>query len=315
MLALDHGDGMTRSRSLALLAPLLLVAACTAPPASMVTLAGSSIVVPVDRYPNTTKGVKIGFAAPARPGIPAIPDPQRGGLEFFVDDGADPGETLTLRATTVIGPSLGTAAARDAFALGSGLEVVSLLDIPVNAPPGNHTLRFRNTLAPTVAAPIGALSILPNSVSLPEGNFVGQRTVRTIGGFPVDLAFPELVPDPLLVVSLPSTVWSILLTVQLPPGFELVDAFERRSDRTVRLAWTSVSVPLPGYYEVTALALDPSGIQQLALAFRPLGSSALSVADPALRVVPSGYTARDGSPASGFPPYPHPLPASQLLIE
>jgi hypothetical protein len=277
---------------------------------------GSSFLVPVAGY-GTETAVPLGFGRPQQPGPPnnpanaAWPDLQRGELQFFVDDGADPGEVFLLRAVSVAGPSIASS-----FARGEGLaantptntEVAALLDVPLDAPLGPQVLRYRHVVHGGNVS-LGVISVLPNKVLLCEPSECNATPgIPTVTGSTTSSAGAarETVPDPQIIIPFPANAHAVQLTVVVPktappnpqPIAQIVDAFEHRTDRSAHLAWTSLAEEFPGSYAVSAVATLDSGIDALALVFQLTGATTLDPGDVLILTL----TARDrfGEPIDGF---------------
>jgi len=312
------------------------IGACAGSPVSLTAQRGSSILIPIGPYHWPTSDVIIGFGRPQQPGGGASggawADPQRGELEFYVDDGLGAGEIFLLRATSTSNPSLASPYARAPGIGNRNTEVVALLDIPVDAPLGQQTLRYRNKQDPSVSISVGSIWVLPREVLLceapscgaPSGTPVvtGQPSPFVVGGSDISGVVKRTKPDPQLIIPFPVTAHAVELNIVFPVNKgQIVDVYENRSDRSTDLALTSLhSCSGPGClgsYTVKAVAAHASGIDSLALVFQLSGSTPVNLGPPGGDVIVFTIVARDqfGNPIEDFPEFPGQIDRTTFFIQ
>jgi hypothetical protein len=318
----------TEGSNLAVRAVLLLAATavgCIGSPVSLTAQRGSSILVPVHLYDAAQTDVQVGFGRPAQPGgtgaaFAAWVDSQRGELEFFVDDGQQSGEVFLLRATSASSPNLASSFARTSASLAAS-QVGALLDVPIDAPLGQQTLRYRNKNAPGTVATVGDIWVLPNQVLLCEASACGAPPGTPVaagaptpfvidGTLNITTALRKTVPDPHLILTFPEQAHAVELFVWFdePEHADIIDAFEFRTDRSTDLAWTTIA-QAGNTYRVKAVATHDSGIDALAIVFKLTGTSAVSADELNVLTVKArdefgdeieGFDEASGVPTTGF---------------
>lgn len=279
--------------------------ACAGLPVSQTVQRGSTIVVPLANYLATNPMIGYGGSQ--------ISDPQRGEMQFFLVDPAVTASPPNLDDTSISFPirprgswAAASAPADSSFRTGAPLpsggsippvQVVSILDIPQNAPPGHRVLWVRH-LKPdgTTETPkkIGDIWILPSSVSFSENgtSYTVDGTSTPFKGFGQTLTTQELqsaVPDPTAVIKLPTSVYAVTFTAWIgnsTAGYaDVVDAVSSSFSGLRSQPLVKVTQPyLPGYpmiYKVEIAATDPAGFDEIDLVFRLNGSTPI---DPATDV-------------------------------
>ncbi len=296
-------------RSLKLLPCLLLLtgglAACQGRIAPLSAQQGSTILIPLDGESGLTPAERgrVGY------GGSKVSDPQRGELVYRLD-GPSGFELVTLGSTRVKADVV-------------GVQLVSLVEIPIDAPLGSHDLfvahrRFDPATGSVVEQPgpdyHGQLSILPSaiSVSLPgggseliEGRPTPLEAFADIANGWVTIAptwLQPVVPKPELRIALSADtpIWAVEGTVVVRAAVaELVDIRDASSSGSPAVVWLKdlgVSWSYHGY--VGSAAGTSAAISSLAFPFTLVDANA-ALLDPA-SVITADFGAwdREGNPIS-----------------
>lgn len=276
---------------------LFAVSGCQMPPVAETVQRGSTIVVPLNNYQAIAS--TIGF------GGSQVSDPQRGELQYFLVDPsvtANPPDLddssisfkIRPRGSGVAATAPASESYRDGIQLStsstlSPLQVISVLDIPLDAPPGKRVLWVRH-LKPdgTTEAPaeVGDIWILPQSVSFSENGtnytVVGTSTPFTSWGGQISSAhLQSAVPDPVVMIPLPTPVYAaeILVTMANATDATLVDAVLPFGSGLRKEPLVNVSSS-PPYFVVNLVSNSASGLDELDLVVHLNGSTPIDP-DPA----------------------------------
>lgn len=283
-----------------------VITGCRAGPISEVAQAGSTVAITVtarDLMPN------IGY------GGSAAPDPQRGHIEYRLSDAVS-GFPLSTRFTTVM--RLSPRAELPRQGIHGGGQVMSLVDIPLDAPTGNYPVFAVHVAPDGTETPIAdwqqEITILPASLSLDldTGPTVVESSPAVIGCFPPPCASadPSLaLPDPMVVVTIePQSLWSARLRIDYPA--ELIDVMDAVDASTVNgdsilvdhshptVIWLEDD-PGAGHAEIFASA-NTQPFRSLGLVFQLSGDSndpnveVLDLADVSVELLKA--TDEDGTP-------------------
>jgi hypothetical protein len=264
----------------------LVAAACQGKIVPLSAQAGSTVFVPLQ---GTLDPNAVGY------GGTEVVDYQRGELIYQLDGPG--GFELTTRATGSALPWPGAPLATG-YLGANPAQVLSLVDIPANAPLGTHDLhlvrrRIENGVPVDYPGPDynGQITILPNEivVPLPGG---GNETVT---GMPtpfqawvctgncsfVDIGpdFQIVVPDPELRIQLSQDVWAVELEITYPESvISIASAFETPWVRSAQLARTWIQPGAPGTVFVSAVA-GSDKFRRISVAFT-LVDGASAILDP-----------------------------------
>lgn len=324
---MKHGQ---RLLQLALGTALIMsLTACGGLPVSQTVQRGSTIVVPLNNYQAIA--TTIGF------GGSQVSDPQRGELQYFLVDPsvtADPPDLDDTSISFEIRPRgsgiAATAPASESYRDGvvvsssstlSPLQVISVLDIPLNAPPGKRVLWVRHlkpdgsTEAP---AKVGDIWILPQSVSFSENGtnytVVGTSTPFTSWGGQISSAhLQSAVPDPVVMIPLPTPVYAAELFVWMANATDatVVDAVLPFGSGLRKEPLVNVIGTAPNF-TVNLVSNSPSGLDEIDLVVHLNGSTPIDP-DPAHGTAQNMHVTflkawdQDGNtivdPATGLPLY------------
>lgn len=289
--------------------------ACQGPVSSLSVQAGASIAIPVGTLQAVEQGL-IGY------GGVFGEDPQRGQMVFRLD--SPDGFPLVTRLTVSTQAAASSSLARIGLNLGAffsvaPMQVVSLVDVPADAPTGTHGLyvaRERLVGGQIQSEPLpyaGAIRILPNeiSVDLSGGGtelIVGEPTPLAasllglgsnfVSVAPLGPSFgPSIIPKPELILSLDRKVHSAELVLTYPAStIDVLDAYEPVSvgDRANHraLVWFDDA---EGTLRISA-ANGGAPFDRIAVAF-DLDDPAVAILDPAtVSVVVQSAADADGVP-------------------
>jgi len=274
-----------------LLLGLFLVAAlagpfgCMGAPVPLSAQAGSTITIPLGS-PNVLPGVGYGGTE--------APDPQRGSFVYRLETPSGPFALVT-RASGLATPhsQAPLARGRPLFLQVDPSQVVSIVDIPADAPLGTYDVSVTREFVDPVTFETQSeaidypfqLSILPNTVEVLRDDGSTEVLAAEFNEFESfngsgfnnlsDLGFvPFAIPDPAFRVSFDRTdIWAAELHVSYPANvINVTDVFETTTERvegraiawrqddgtgTLILSATSVSTALTGLSVVFVLD-DPS---------------------------------------------------------
>lgn len=237
---------MQSSRALAVLGALAVVAcvACQGQVVSKTAQRGSTIMIPV----ADSRSASIGY------GGTQVGDPQRGRLEYRLDSTTGP--ALVTRGSGVV---VSHHMSRNAFEFFPLEQVFSVVDIPVDAPLGTHSLYVRHIYTdPTTGLEVeaagpsypGQITIIDEDVtiSLPGGGtqvVSGEPTPFEYWGCSPSCSWkPALqawldgaIPAPTIQIALDQAVSAAELTLLYPDGrIDLLHALEGRGSQVQRAA-------------------------------------------------------------------------------
>jgi hypothetical protein len=232
MLMIDSGRA-TRLGYIALL--FVLFVACQGRPSTLAIQAGGSVMIPVQSTLNLT----VGF------GGKLYDDYQRGGLIYQLDGPG--GFELDTRVSFLAMPGVNTSVSNLTFPLSPPEQVVSLVDIPDNAPLGTHSLHVLSRRieggvevdSPAPVAYAGTITILPPSIQVtgPSGleTVVGTPTpfesyaciLGNCGWSNLDEFIADVVPKPAIVINLNADVYAADVRLNYPTAtINVLDAYE-----------------------------------------------------------------------------------------
>lgn len=288
------GCGRLVERAPALPALLALVA--------LAALGCTGKVLPLSAQAGSTVAIPLGGARDLGPvgfGGADVSDPQRGEIVYRLDAPAGPVELVT-RASTALGGHAGAGVARSGGLL---YQVVSLVDVPSDAPLGTHPVdvlhrRRDPATGARLETPIpyeGELSVLPAAIEV-----AGPAGTETIAGAPTPFEawicnaatgtcdwqrlFAALVssavPDPALRLALDAAVWAVELEVTYPQDvIDVVDVYETPLARVNRRATVWHADDGAGRVVLSAAA-SVAAFRSLSVAFA-LDDPAAALLDPA----------------------------------
>jgi hypothetical protein len=260
------------------------VLGCSGQPVPLSAQAGSTISIPV--MTGLTTSV-IGY------GGTQVTDYQRGALVFRLD--GPTGMELVTRGTSLVYASPTSLAGRGAISGPS--QVMSVIDLPANAPVGTHSLyvtrrRIESGVPVEYTFPgyPGQVQILPNQLTVPLGGGGNQIITGTptpfqafLGGW-VDVStnVPFVIPDPELRVALSTGVWAVEMTIVYPASvISVTDVLEPPGisvDHLARVWRVEANPGNPGTLNVKAVA-GAQGFSRLSLVF-VLQNGASQILDP-----------------------------------
>lgn len=214
----------------------LSLAACQGRPVPLAVQAGSSIVIPLENGALFQGSVGYGGTE--------VEDFQRGTLIYQLDGPG--GFELVTRGTSAVMPPPSSTLAKDGLTFVPPLQLVSLVDIPDDAPLGTHSLhvivrRMEDGVPVESAGPAyaGAITILPKELEVDLGGgpvtVTGEPTPfeRRLCAFGnctwlESASFvSDIVPRPELQLQLSQSVWSFEIELEYPPDvIDVVDAFQ-----------------------------------------------------------------------------------------
>lgn len=260
------------------------LAACSGKPIPLSAQAGSTVAIPLlsGSYPT-----EIGY------GGTEVTDYQRGALVFRLD--GPTGMELVTRGTSLVFASPASAAGRGIVSGPS--QIVSIGDLPADAPVGTHSLyvtrrRIEAGQPVEYAFPgyAGPIQILPNQITVPLSGGGSESITGAPTPFQAYLGswldvranVPWVVPDPELRLQLSTAVFALEMTVVYPASVITVqDVLEPPVIATDHLAtvWSSESNPSqPGTLHVKAVA-GAQGFSTVSLVFT-LKDGASQILDP-----------------------------------
>jgi hypothetical protein len=281
---------------LALLAVALLSTACSFRPIPLVAQAGTTIVLPLAG--EALHGAYVGYESEVtrRRGLY---DDQRGGLEFaLVDDLAAPAysHALVTRLVTRVQPDPATPAAiANGATLHDFTQILALVDVPVDVPPGDFYVSIRrrrrgsasggaDELLPAMAPSFTRLRVLPSErdgSGAPVARFTPLEAI--VAGRPFGNAESDalgLYPLPKVVVQLGALdVAAASLEVVFPPAKLAVRSVfeEQHPGRGSVVRWQLVASDT-----LRIQLIDPdASVRALAIAFEPLDPFGVGRAQPA----------------------------------
>jgi hypothetical protein len=276
---------------IALFAGLAAAAGCSNQPLPLSAQAGSTIVIPIDPQPPASLGY----------GGTELADPQRGSLVYVLCEG-DPGPPvplpvcdppgdceLTTRFSLLAEHDPRSANARDAV-IGARAQAFSVVDIPSDAPPGEHALCVVRRdaqgidhpvelVAPSAWEPTFTLRILPASVPVDgEPPVVGAPNPSEVWSWfsqswvPKQDALPQLAPEPTLDIrfvespgsEVPVPLHAVDLVVVYPEN--VIDAVRAVPPTGLRNASFWIQPIAPGWIRIRGAAGD--AFDELGLVFR-----------------------------------------------
>jgi hypothetical protein len=276
---------MNSTHRLAALALVAVVAvACQAPMLPLSAQQGSSALIPIGTINEVSTG-KIGYGGSLKA------DLQRGSLVYRLD--AAGGLVLPTYTTTLIPATPGSSFGIGGNSNTASWMAVSLVDIPVNAPLGSHSLYVTHEVAGLVEVVpyLGTIKILPSSITVDlEGG--GTETINgaptrisgaLVGGGPFGgfgSYSAAIVPNPQLLLGGSTVAHAVELEVSYPTAImDVSDVFERtgpsRGTGHPALVWFHDDAAA-GRVSITAVSASDAALSPLAVAFKLTGTTRLN---------------------------------------
>lgn len=237
-----------RLRCVATLAVLFFAATwvgCVGYPVPLSAQAGSTIAIPI-----AAGGGGSAVAPPIGYGGKAYTDYERGKMVYQLDGAG--GFELDTRVTVAVTPHSSSAMAGSGSGNGSPPEIISIVDIPADAPEGTHSLYVIRRMPDGTEFPGPSydpeIEILPHSIDLTDGEtIVGAVTPSALANCSMNCGFSQfiddVVPRPRIRLNLNgngSTIGAFELDLSYPASvIDIVDAYEETNVNVTPINKTS----------------------------------------------------------------------------